>query len=445
MLKRTVLQTRVLLFVCFLLGATPLWAQRERQVPAPSNSESASKFFFQLKSIFGRFRDAELERAFQLADPIQCSELLSGKGEWRPVAFFNENRDLGGWYRSSIAEVRADLTVYLFKGTCKGERGTIDLTTKYPVGESLDAFDAGRIPFEQIDVNVNAPVRLTFDSRTGGYAFDLPYLYLVKRQGNRATYSLVPPRFGDQYATDVTNAWECKAVSSDDITYRFLICQTSTQDRRGQSRTQTRSSQDFGSKAYFILSDGSEATSTVTLNFGGTDEVAAPPAPADAGREPARDSAEDKEAVVGWQAPGIRSLLMDVEKTEFRVRFSSQVWKDRIGSSQVISDQGIASLQTARPSNGADYCVWSPGAANMSSRLLSDDPDQDVAYSVSGLDRGTAQSVASVTIAMKTLTGTRIGALQCFFTRIDKAGDVTYDRWAAIAGGQLKLEVRPSQ
>jgi hypothetical protein len=438
MQKRTVLQTRFLLFVCLLLTATPLLAQRERQVPAPQNSESASKFFSQLKSIFGRFRDAELERAFQLADPIQCTELLSGKGEWRPVAFFNENRDLGGWYRSSIAEVRADLTVYIFKGTCKGERGTIDLTTKYPVGESLDAFDAGRIPFDQIDVNVNAPVRLSFDSRTGGYAFDLPYLYLVKRQGNRSTYSLVPPRFGDQYATEVTNAWECKAVTSDDITYRFLICQTSTQDRRPQARNQ-RSSQDFGSKAYFILSDGSEAHSTVTLNFGGSDEEV-PAAPADA----ARDTVEDT-GVAGWQAPILRSQLMDLEKTEFRVRFNAQVWKDRIGSSQVLSDQRIASLQTARSSDGADYCVWSPGAANMSSRLLSDEPDKDVAYSVSGLDRGTAQSTSSISIVMKTLTGTRLGTLQCFFSRIDKAGSVDYDRWTAIVGGQLKLEVRPGQ
>jgi hypothetical protein len=138
-------------------------------------------------------------------------------------------------------------------------------------------------------------------------------------------------------------------------------------------------------------------------------------------------------------------MLLDVEKTEFRIRFVTQVWKDRIGSSQVLSDQRIASLQSARPSDGADYCVWSPGAANMASRLLSDEPDQDVAFSVTGLDRGAGQTTASVSIVMKTLTGTRLGTLQCFFPRIDKASAVAYDRFAAIAGGQLKLEVRPSQ
>jgi len=432
MLKRAVFLTRSLFLVCILLASTTLFAQRERQIAPPDSGEFGSKFFAELRSIFGRFRDADLERAFQLAEPIQCTELLSGSGEWRPVAFFNRKRSLGDWYRSNINEVREDLSVYLFKGSCQGDRGTIDLTTKYPVGDSIDAYNAGQIPFSQIDVNVNAPVRLTYDSRSGAYAFDLPFLYLVKRQGSTSIYSLIPPHFGDRYTTEVTNAWECKSVSSLDITYRFLICRTSTVDRSSSSRNQPRGSPDDGSQAYFILSDGSEAHSTVTLKFEDSPVDApepAPAAPVDAG-------------AIGWQAPEYRSALLDLEKAEFRIRFNPSAWANRLGSTQVISEQGIASLQSAKPSEGADYCVWSPASATLASRLISEEPDTDVAFTVSGLDRGAGQSTASISFAMKSLTGARIGTLQCYFQRMEKASAVSYDRWTSIVGGQLKLEVR---
>jgi hypothetical protein len=435
MLKRAALLAHCVFLLTVLLIPSGLAAQRERQIAPPENGEFGSKFFTQLSSIFGKFRDGDLQRVFQLAEPIQCSELLTGKGEWRPVAFFNENRKLGDWYRSSIAEVRGDLSVYLFKGTCQGERGNIELTTKYPVGDSIDAFNAGKIPFDQIDVNVNAPVRLTFDSRTGAYAFDLPFLYLVSRQSSSSTYSLIPPHFGDKYATEVTNAWECKSVSSIDITYRFLICRTSTVDRAPQQKNQPRGTPSFGSSAYFILSDGSEAQSTVTLNFG--DAATPAPAAAEAAPAPVADTGAD-----AWQAPAYRSPLVDAGNSEFRIRFNPQVWVGRITSSQVVSNQKVAGLASAKPADGADYCVWSPGAGDMLNRLLSDEPDKDVSYSVAGLDRGAGQSTASVSFVMKTLTGTRLGSLQCFFPRTDAASEVGYDRWTSIVGSQLKLEVR---
>ena len=44
---------------------------------------------------------------------------------------------------------------------------------------------------------------------------------------------------------------------------------------------------------------------------------------------------------------------------------------------------------------------------------------------------------------MKALTGSRIGTLQCYFPRVDSVSDVGYDRWSAVVGNQLKLEVRP--
>src|SRR6185295_11306221 len=90
-----------LLFAFFLLPVTArtLEAQRERQLEPPPPVEYGTKFFDQLRSLFGRFRDADLQRAFESASPIPCSELISDNGEWREVAFFNEDRRLGDWAR----------------------------------------------------------------------------------------------------------------------------------------------------------------------------------------------------------------------------------------------------------------------------------------------------------------------------------------------------------
>jgi hypothetical protein len=173
----------------------------------------------------------------------------------------------------------------------------------------------------------------------------------------------------------------------------------------------------------------------VTLNFGDAETPA--PAPAETAPAPVVDA-----GAIGWQAPGYRSMLVEVGNSEFRIRFNPQVWVGRIASSQVVSNQKVAGLASAKPADGADYCVWSPGAGDMINRLLSDEPDKDVSYSVSGLDKGAGQSTASVSFAMKTLTGTRLGTLQCFFPRTDAAGEVGYDRWTSIVGSQLKLEVR---
>src|SRR5579862_1346257 len=93
------------------------YAQQGRETPT-SQHEYGTRFFDQLGRIFGRFRDADLRQVFQAARPIQCSDLVMGTGEWRAVAFFNENRKLGDWYRKSIDEVKHDLAVYSFKGSC---------------------------------------------------------------------------------------------------------------------------------------------------------------------------------------------------------------------------------------------------------------------------------------------------------------------------------------
>src|SRR5437868_2571394 len=96
---------RVVFAIIALLSAVPLSAQQETQY--------SRKFFTQLRELFGRFRDSDLQRAFDRAQPVQCSELVNDQGEWRTVAFFNEKRDLGSWYRSNFDEVKNDLSVFV--------------------------------------------------------------------------------------------------------------------------------------------------------------------------------------------------------------------------------------------------------------------------------------------------------------------------------------------
>jgi hypothetical protein len=89
---------RILIVMIALFAGVNAYAQRERQVQPPAPVEEplyGRKFFIQLRGVFGRFRDSDLQRAFEKAQPIDCSELINEKGEWRTVAFFNEKRELG--------------------------------------------------------------------------------------------------------------------------------------------------------------------------------------------------------------------------------------------------------------------------------------------------------------------------------------------------------------
>src|SRR5437867_10157898 len=162
-------------FLTLILAAAGVSAQAERY---------DRKFFIQLRGVFGRFRDADLERVFDRAEPIQCSELVNEDGEWRMVAFFNEKRELGDWYHASFDEVKNDLAKFIFSGVCRGEHGPVQLATKFPVTETIDAYNQRRIGFEEIAVNDNAAVRAAFDAQSQAYSFDLPYLFLARKQDN---------------------------------------------------------------------------------------------------------------------------------------------------------------------------------------------------------------------------------------------------------------------
>jgi hypothetical protein len=256
------------MYVLFLLlgkWQTPdLWGQQRRD-QSVEESAYGSRFFDQLKAIFGKFRDSDLQRVFQDAQPIQCSELLGRSGQWRPVAFFNEDRSLGDWCRENLAEVKSDLSVFTFLGDCEGQ-GRVQVGTEFPTAASFAEYSQRRINLNEIDVTVNDPVKAAVNSKTMAYAFDLPYLFKTP-QGNRDIYSLMAPDRNAGYAPDVTSRWECKAVSSKDVTYRFLICRVSTVPQRALARNQ-KWEPAFGSSAYFILSDGTEAKSSVNLTFG---------------------------------------------------------------------------------------------------------------------------------------------------------------------------------
>src|ERR1051325_10814 len=141
MYNRHVIQRGICVLLVLLSGIGGARQAEARQRAASNEAQTDRydrKFFIQLRGVFGRFRDSDLARVFDQAKPIQCSELVNDEGEWRTVAFFNENRDLGDWYRRNFDEVKTDPAVFIFKGVCSGEHGPVQLATKFPVTETME-------------------------------------------------------------------------------------------------------------------------------------------------------------------------------------------------------------------------------------------------------------------------------------------------------------------
>jgi hypothetical protein len=432
--------TRLILFILafHLFGPAGAAAQRERQAEPSAQDDAGRRFFEQLRSLFGRFRDTDLRRAFDIAQPITCSALVSDNGEWRPLAFFNEDRKLGDFYHRSLDEVKTDPTVFIFKGECSSDRSSLQLTTKFPVGESLDRYLAGLIDYDQLTLNVNPQVTTFFDPRSESYRFELPYLYAVRaRTATETVYSLVAARATDRYAPNVTNRWNCKSVNANDVTFQFLICETSTTPRNLPEGTRTAPT--FGASAYYLLSDGREASTSVRLSFGGPGSDAAPPPPPDTVRTP--NAAPEPLGREYWQIPTSGSKIAALSEAEFRIRFSPQTWADAIGSARLLLDQKILSTELARIQPEVDHCVWRPASLDLT-RLLSNEPDADVAYTLATADKD-GQTPVSLNFEMKTHNGFRLGALQCFFPQAESASSISFDRWIAVVGGHLTLEIRP--
>jgi len=271
-MRKAFFQRAVGVLILLLPISLPGVRAQQRQFRSSDEATYGTKFFAQLQALFGRFQDSDLQQAFRHAQAIQCSELIGRAGEWRPVAFFNENRSLGAWYRTNIGEVKSDLQVYTFQGNCTG-KGSIEVTSEFPTVSSYEQYSNYKIDLEQVDVMVNDPVKVEMNSKTQAYTFEFPYLFLTDG-GAKKVYSLTPPNRTTAYATDVMSRWECKAVSSSDLTYRFLICRVNTTPRRTLRRNETWMPT-FGASAFFILSDGAEAKSSVNMTFG--TESSAPP------------------------------------------------------------------------------------------------------------------------------------------------------------------------
>jgi hypothetical protein len=265
-MKRAVLGLFLSFFVIGSASPGIVPAQKPQE-ERDEDSAYGSRFFEQLRTIFGRFRDADLERVFQGAQSIQCSELLGRKGQWRPVAFFNEDRSLGDWCRDNLEEVKSDLAVYTFKGDCNAKKEIVQVSTEFPVAASFESYRQRRIELDQVEVTENDPVNASLNRRTMAYTFELPYLFL-NSTGSRNTYSFIAPDRDAAYAKDVTSRWECKAIFSKEVTYRFLICRVSMGPQKGAISRNQKWEPSFGSSAFFILSDGMEARSSINLTFG---------------------------------------------------------------------------------------------------------------------------------------------------------------------------------
>lgn len=103
--------------------------------------------------------------------------------------------------------MKRDLAAYIFHGVCTGTESAIQVTTQFPVQQSLKAYKDRKIRLrEDIDINLNAPVNARFDSHTGAYIFALPYLFRISAKDAAPLYTLNARTPSDQYAPDERTA-----------------------------------------------------------------------------------------------------------------------------------------------------------------------------------------------------------------------------------------------
>src|SRR5262249_594736 len=190
-------------------------------------------------------------------------------------------------------------------GVCRGDRGPVRVATSYPITDTMRT--------RSLQMRDNDPVSVIFDPPSDSYIFQLPYLYLSGRDEQGSLYTLFPPTAMSRPEKDVAEEFRCKTLSDADLTYRFLLCRTRLVDRDAQMQRLKSAKQPLGNAAYYILSDGKEAGSTVKLTFGpdvvpDKDAGAPPPSPVkQAARENPVPEWHHPEAV--WQAPEPQARL----------------------------------------------------------------------------------------------------------------------------------------
>jgi hypothetical protein len=222
--------------------------------------------------------------------------------------------------------------------------------------------------------------------------------------------------------------FRCKAISDADLTYRFLLCRNHLVNTRVRDEAQ----QSLGSAAYFILSDGKEASSSVKLNFGVDVEpehreqeivrpAAPPPAPA---------------PVSSWRSAPSDARLTNIGDAEFRMSFNPQAWKGQIGSPQVLANGSLSKLAA----NNKEYCAWQPRSASQANELLDTAAADSFGFSLSF--RKDLQSAMSSVFEIQGANGNGIGTLQCYFPQSQTPADLTVKRWFSIVGKNIDLQVR---
>jgi hypothetical protein len=230
------------------------------------------------------------------------------------------------------------------------------------------------------------------------------------------------------------DGWACKSVIAENVTYQFLICRTTTLPRNTLERNGARAA--FGASAYFILSDGKEASSSVKLSYDSDDSKQAIE---DAGVTPPEADSTGAPSVVQWEVPDPEEKIVDVVRDEFRLGFAPQSWTGRVGAAQVLTGKRMSALESAKPAEGADYCVWLPATASAAPRVLSNDP---IVYGITTHNQD-GQSATSIDFVINTPDGTHLGTLQCMFPRASSAASIDFQRWLSIVGDHLLLEVKP--
>lgn len=395
------------------------------------NPDFGEKFVDDLQRLFGRLEVSELDHAFQEAKPIRCSDLIGRTGEWKNVGFLNDNRNLAAWHHEDIDSVKNDPVRFVFSGMCTNEQSPLRLATRYPVKESYDQFRKGAIPFSKIAVRDNAPVSVFFDRPTNSYTFQLPYLYAEGATRAETTYTFTPPASGSRVEVGFAAEFRCKAINDDDLTYRFLLCRTAFVNLNA-ANPKERIPNSPNSWAYYIFSDGREASSTVNLSF---KDVPFPKAP-----EPQQDSATPTHSAdAGWEAVQPQSKLVDVGDREFRLRFDPTIWTARIGKPQSIENGTVSPFTVgSAPSRTKDTCVWQSVASTQTNRLLALIDGENL-FTLGFQKRASA----GIAVSFDVDGGNgRIGSLQCYFPQSQTPADVTVSQWNAIVGSSIAIEVR---
>src|SRR5205823_13407421 len=95
--------------------------------------------------------------------------------------------------------------------------------------------------------------------------------------------------------------------------------------------------------------------------------------------------------------PATEKKIVDVMPDRFPIPCSPRSWTNRIGFAQVLSAKRLSSLESAKPAEGADYCIWLPAAPAAGGRVLTDDT---VAYVVNAHNQD-AQSSSSIVVTMR--------------------------------------------